>query len=57
MAQAVINLAVLIKKSMELHSEQEGCPWKEGAFEEAVLSPEFSALGKKLKSLEICKTE
>ncbi len=54
MSSAGVNLALLMKKAMEAHSTQDGCPWRDGAFEEAVLSPEFAALECKLKSLEIC---
>ena len=54
MVSAAVNLATLIKEAMDNHSAQDGCPWKEGAWKEAVLSPEFAALEKKLKKLEIC---
>jgi len=55
MSSAGVNLALLVIKAMKMHSEQDGCPWKDGAEDEAILSPEFSAFERKLKSLEICK--
>jgi len=54
MSSAGVNLSILIQEAMDNHSAQDGCPWKEGAWKEAVLSPEFAALEKKLKKLEIC---
>lgn len=54
MGSVGVNLALLVVKAMKAHSDQAGCPWKDGAEEEALLCPEFAAYERKLKSLEIC---